>query len=459
MGQHTTRRGALSRRQLLRLGGLAAASSLAPALAACSSGRAAAPARAGGPTTITEWGFGTDNTLAKARVQAFRDAHPDIGLELVPQINDQKVLTAVVSGEVPDLLWLDRNTIVSWAARGALEPIDDLMARDGVTLDDFYASPVEQVRYGGQTWAIPQFSHVRALWVNHEPLEQAGLSVDDVRRADWAALQQYGARLTRREGGKITRVGFDTRAADGFFWMFSWGNGGSLIGGDGRQATFRDAKNVDALQYVVDTANAQGGRQAQKAFADSWGWDAQHPFILNQVAITLYDSWLLTMVAKFAPEHRFSVLPFVGRDGGTVAMTTGQAWAMPRGARNREAAWQFMKFMATPESWRVGAQAQLAENTAKGAPYVPSLTGSRAADAIMVGEVYQPISPQFDEVVRLLPTLLQPSRAIPSSPLITELTDILMNNAVNPALLGSRAPADGLERAQVRAEQAIAAFA
>ena len=454
----TSNRPALSRRQMLRLSGTFALT--APLLAACGGARPQAPsASANGTTTITEWGYGTDNTVAKARLAAFRVANPAIEVEVVPQINDQKVLTGVVSGEVPDLLWLGRDTIISWAARGALEPLDGFMQHDGFTMEQFYPATVAQVQYGGNTWAIPQFAHTRALFVNLDPLKQAGLSLDAVQHTDWSTLKDYGRKLTETNGNAITRWGFDPKAADEFFWMYSWGNGAELIRNDGKQAAFADQRNIDALQYVVDVTKVQGGRQAQKAFSDTWGWDAQHPFIQNQVALTLYDTWLLAMIAKFAPDHQFAVLPFKGRDGNTVAMTTGQAWAIPRGAKHRDAAWTFMRYMASTDSWRAGAQAQQSENQAKGAPYVPSLTANRAADNILINEIYKPINPQFDQVVQLLPKLLGESRSLPNSPLIRELSTILLNQAINPALLGTRSAPEGMWLAQERADQAIAAFA
>jgi multiple sugar transport system substrate-binding protein len=456
---------------MLRMAGMLAAGSLAPSLlAACGANQTATPTSANpagaGATapaagaakpsgTLVEWGFGTDNTLAKARVDAFAQAYPDIALEVVPEINDQKILTAVASGDVPDLLWLGRDSIVGWAARGALEPMGDLMGRDGFALDQFYESAAREVQYEGQTWAVPQFANVRALWVNLDPLEEAGLQLDAIQNATWEQLSEYSAQLTKKQGNAISRWGFDTKAHDGFFWMYAWGNGGRLVGDDGMTVTFDDPKNIEALQYIVDVTNAQGGRQTQQAFADTWGWDAQHPFILNQVGLTLYENWLLSMIARFAPEHNFAVLPFKGRDGETVSMASGLSWAIPRGAKNKEAAWEFIKFMSLPETWKIGAQAQKQENAANNAPYIPSLTASQAADRVLIEEVYEPMDAKFDDVIKLFPQLLETSRSIPTSPVAKELNDILTHEAINPALLGSKAPADALNTAQEKAQQAI----
>ncbi len=62
--------------------------------------------------SIVSWGFGTDNTLAEARVNAFQERYPNIQLEVIPQFDDQKLLTAAASNTLPDILWVDRAKIV-----------------------------------------------------------------------------------------------------------------------------------------------------------------------------------------------------------------------------------------------------------------------------------------------------------------------------------------------------------
>lgn len=450
----------LTRREILKRGGAMAAASLALPLvatgeAAASTGRA----KPRGSVTMTEWGFGTDNTLAKARVDAFKKAYPNIAVNIVPQVNDQKILTAVASGNVPDLLWLDRASIAGWAARGALEPLDDLVGKSKIVkLSDFYSSAVDAVKYGGHVWAVPQFMDVRPLWVDLDPLKSVGLSVSEVSSSNWTKLRAAGMKLTKKQGSKVVRWGFDTKAQDGFFWMWSWGNGGDLLSADGKHASFDDARNIDALKYVVDTTNAQGGYAAHKSFADTWGWNAQHPFIVNQTPVTLYENWLLGMIAQFAPKHNFAIFPFKGRNGKPVTLTGGSAWAIPKGAANRDAAWTFIEFMSAANTWKIGAKADKKANAAQGAPFIPYLTGNKVMDKMLLTDMYKPISHKFDQAVRLFPYLLDHARSVPASPVSAQITDILNNEVVAPALLGQKSPAAALKDGQAKAEQAIASF-
>lgn len=377
---------------------------------------------------------------------------------MVPQVNDQKILTAVASGNVPDILWLDRGTIAEWAARGALEPMDDMLAKSSIKLGDFYKSAVDQVTYKGHVWAVPQFMDVRPLWIDLDPLKSAGVALMDVESSNWDKLHAAGVKLTKKQGNKIVRWGFDTKAQDGFFWMWAWGNGGELLSADGKHASFDDTKNVAALQYVVDVTKAQGGYAAHKSFADTWGWNGQHPFIVNQTPVTLYENWLLGMIAQFAPKHNFTVAPFKGRNGKPVSMSSGNAWAIPKGAGNASAAWTFIEFMSKPSTWKIGAQADKAVNGKQGAPFIPYLTSNKAIDAMLMADEYRPINSKFDAVVKLFPSLLDHSRSLPSSPVSAQLNDILLNEAVLPAMLGQKSASAALKDAQSKAEQAISSF-
>ena len=445
---------------MLKRGGVAATAAFAAPLIATGSATAA-PMRSTtrSSSSVTVWGFGISDPLGKARVDAFKKAYPNITLNVVPDISDQKILTAVASGDVPDVFWLDRSTIASWASRGALQPLDDLIGKSHVDLNQFYSAAVSQVKYNGHVWAIPQFMDVRPLWINLDPLKQTGVSLADVQSSNWDKLRAAGVKLTVRKGNKISRWGYDTKTLDdGYFWMYCWANGGDLISADGKHATFDDAKNIETLQYLVDVMRSQGGFAAHKAFGDTWGWEATHPFILNQVAITPYENWLLAMISRDAPNHNFVIVPFRGKDGKPVSYTAGPSWSIPKGAGNRDGAWSFINFMLQPSTWKIGAAYDKAQEKSKGGPFIPYLTANKVMDQMLQTDFYQPTNAKWDTAVKLFPYLLSHGRSFPTSPVITQVNDILVNQALSPALLGSTSPAAALKAAQAKAQAAIDSF-
>jgi multiple sugar transport system substrate-binding protein len=408
--------------------------------------------------SIVSWGFGTENTLSAARVDAFREAYPNIQLEVVPQFEDQQLLTAVASGELPDILWIDRFKTSSYAARGILMALDDLVAQSSIDLSQFYEAAVNEATYEGALYAMPQFMDVRPLYVNLDALGEIGVDIADVETSDWDSLTEIGAQLVQAEGDRVDRWGFDPKLTD-FFWMWGIGNGGSFISEDGLDVTYDDPKLVEALQWGVGAYDAQGGFQLFDGFRTTF--QGNEEFARGQVAMTAYENWMLGIIGRTVPDLNFAVLP-VRRRGSDemISVTGGPAWAIPTGANDPEAAWVFIEFMNAEETWLTGANADKASRQEQGQFYIPSLTGNRQIDQLLIDEVYEPLDPKFDDAVRLFPELLAQSvnRPVASSPVGGQLQDILQQEGILPALRGETDPQSALAQADLSAQDAVDSF-
>lgn len=443
----------LSRRQILRSAAIAGGGAVAGALlTACggSSAKGDATASAGQttgttlpaaanlsrPVTISEWGFGVDatNPLAAARMDAFKQAYPQIKVEITPKVEDQKILTNAVSNQLPDLLWLGREKLASWASRNVLRPLDGYVERDQFDLGAFYPAAVDEVKYDGKLYGIPQFISVRGLYINNDALKEVGVDPAKVDTGDWDALTDLGKRLTKRTGDKVDRWGFDTKISGGLFYLWGLGNGGAFLGPDNKTATFNDPKLVDALAWGMRNYEAQGGYRSYLAVSSTFQNDEQ--FARGQVAIVPYEEWLLGVIARVAPNMNFSFLPLKRRGGSdSVSYTTGQAWTITKNAKHVDAAWEFIKFMNATDTWLIGANAKKDYNKRnKKGPFIPSLTGSKAADQLQLDQVYEPISPTFDAAMRLLPQLLERSQNTRSPPRqsVANWTTTFLTAASNP---------------------------
>lgn len=428
------------------------------------SGAAAAPAFTR-QASITEWGFGVEETnpLAFARVEAFKKAYPSIKLEIVPKVEDQKILTGAASKQLPDLLWLDRTTLSSWAARGVLKPLDEYVQRDKFDLGRFNASAVSEVKYDNKMYGVPQFMTVRPLYVNTDALKEVGADAAQLDTGNWDKLTDLGAQLTKRSGDKVDRWGFDpktyTQTGGGFLYLWGLGNGGTFLSADGKKASFNDPKIVEALDWSAKTYQAQGGFKSYQAVASTWQNDEQ--FARGQVAMTLYENWMLGIIARVAPDLNFTVLPVKKRGGSDpISFTTGSAWAITSSAKDADAAWEFIKFMNDLNTWQIGANAVKEYQKKNGKPYIPTLTGDKAADQMQIEKVYEPIAPKFDSAIKLFPQLLDKSLQSPisASPVSRQLDDDLGNEGTKPALSGEKSAKEALDRANEKAQKDIDTF-
>ncbi len=414
---------------------------------------------------LTEWGFNATETnpLAFARLQAFLAAFPDVTIEISPESDVQRILTAAVSDTLPDLLWLGREVMNSYISRGEiLRPIDDLVERDGYDMSRFYPSAVQEATSGDQLYGIPGGMDVVVIWANTDALAEAGITdPSQLNTADWNQLTEIGTQLTRRTGDTVERWGFDSKIQDGQFYTWALANGASLLGGDdGLQPNFNSPEVADLLEKARASYESQGGFQSYEAFRSTWQNDEQ--FARGQVAITAYQNWLGNINAVTTPDLNFAVLPIRPQSdpAGIAAVSGGAAWCITANSQNVDAAWEFIKFMHSDETWMTGARAVRAARDAAGAPYLPSLTGVQAVDQRQIDELYTPISPQFDNAVQVFPQVLAASttRALAPSPFAQQLDQIVFQTGVLPSLRGERPVQEALDAAQTEAESALQGF-
>jgi multiple sugar transport system substrate-binding protein len=424
----------------------------------------AAPGAEGTTTediTLRVWGYGLDDARASARVNEFQARNPGVTLEPVGgELNTQQLLTAVAGGDPPEIVNVNRSETGSWAARGAIDPLDDLIERDQFDLEQFYPVLVQQVTFNDQLYGIPQFANVDLFFMNLDVLAEAGVNPDEVDPGNWEQLTELGEQLHLIENNVLVRTGFDTKVQDGRLWLWSWANGAEPISEDGTTANFADPKVIEALTWAKETVDRQGGEQLRAAFAQSQNFfSAQNPVLIGQTATTLFEQWLIG-VMKVDPEANFTtMLPRMRNSEEPLTDVTGSAFAIPRGISGpiRDTAWTFIKDMTSTEAWIAGENATAADNRANNVPYHPTISGNIAADQEAWNNIYEGISPGYDQTVQLFGEALAAARYRYSGPVAADIQEA-MTAAVNDALQGVQTPEAAMERLQEQAQQAIDDF-
>ena len=183
------------------LGIVAVAATAALVFSACSS----STEEATGPEKVTFWGSwsGEQVDQLEAQAAAFNDAQDEYEVVYEPQeLVEEKLLTGLASGQVPDVILWDRYNTPLYVPKNALAPLDEYIEEDGVDLGQFYEQALGELQVDGATYGVPLLVDNRSLFYNKAVLDEAGLAAPTT----WDELKTVAKAVTQSENGTLTRL-------------------------------------------------------------------------------------------------------------------------------------------------------------------------------------------------------------------------------------------------------------
>lgn len=243
---------------------LATGVALALTLTACTQGSATntdAADDSGDMVTIQYMNYTAENGNEEnldAIVAAFEDENPTINVEVqvLPYADYYTALqTAFAGGTVADVVDLNFENFVTYAASGALAELD------GVDASAYSSSLLEAFTYEGVQMGVPQqFANV-VLFYNKSLFDEAGL---DYPTADWTwdDARAAATTLTNRETGvwgNYQPVSFHE------FYKALAQSGGQFLNQEGTEATFAGPEGIEAANWLVEKSGTTMPTEADGA--------------------------------------------------------------------------------------------------------------------------------------------------------------------------------------------------
>lgn len=401
-------------------------------------------------------GFGQGDEVATVRFNRFLELYPDVNVN-APEgsLEQQQFLTAVASGNPPDLIYTGRDVLSTYAARGALMPLEDCVANFGIDLSQYRPSAVEQVTVDGTLYGIPEFFNVILMLMDDDVLAEVGLTPEDIDTSDWDQIAAVNEQMTAYDGDTLTRIGFDPKLPE-FFPLWVRANGGQLISDDGRTAMLNTPEAIEALEFTVGLHDVAGGRQEFIAFRDTWDFfGGQNMFVQDQLGAFPMEQWYLNVLAEASPDTDISSAPFLDREGNPISFATGNTWAIPVGSQNPDAACAFMKTMTEPEAWIAAAEERRTIREADGRPPAGVYSGNLLADEVIFGEIVPTVGNEdLDAAMQIVLDVQDIAFVIPGGSAGAEFRQAWVD-AVNRVLNGEQTAEEALNQAQEEAQEAL----
>jgi len=338
-----------SRTTLFRLIALGTATAAAFSLSACSSG-------GGDADTLTVWTRSDGEVYTKQLAEMYEKANPGLTVDVTVLPNSdvqQKLGSAISSGNPPDVVAIDVVKAPYFINAGAFQDLTERI--DGLDYaDDLLPAQVDAGTFEDKKYTSPFTADTSVLYYNKDLFRQAGLDPE----APPTTWQEFATAADSIGGLGDDITGYHYSAGCGGCAAFAlapmvWASGGDFIDADSGalnpDATFTDpvvSEFIELLNGMVadggitTASQTDGGENYGGAFENGkLGMVASGSFYLN----TLQSSDL---------PFEMGVTPLPGKNAGEISsMVGGDVLAIPEGAKNGDAAWDFVK-------WATGDDAQ-----------------------------------------------------------------------------------------------------
>ncbi|MEO3778710.1 extracellular solute-binding protein [Micromonospora sp. B11E3] len=405
--------------------------------------------------TLSAWGFNNADDVGKARMEYAAKQLDGVKIEMDQTGFDaQKFTTRLASGNLPDVVQMDREYVGTYAAQGLIMPLDKCFTTHNVVPKErWYPSVVGDVTYKGQVWAVPQFYQPPAIILNRTVMDAAGVQDSEIDTSDPTKLLGAIAKMYKANGDVPATLGFNPQAT-GQMYLWILGMGGKLSDANGAP-TLDDPANVYGLELLKRITDAQGGFAKYKSFTDSFDvFGEKNQFVLNQVGAEVDAQWYPNVLSPYKDKIKLGAVPFKDKSGKPVTWASGTSFVIPAKAKNPSAACRWALALTEDGSWTAAAEARAATVKEKNSINTGLFTGSPAADkAIREKHVKPSGNAGFDQVISTYYDVVGAGVSTGASPAGQQMKQELLN-AFTAALLGQKTPQQALADAQTASMQA-----
>lgn len=344
----------LSRRSIV--GGLAAST-------VTGAGLRGAVAQSGAVTEISYNGFldpaNINDPRAAAQnrmIEAFERANPSIRVKVIVDPSGANgVRAARAKSNSPDVIRVANFQQPEYAATGSILPLDEFVARDGIDVNDWLI-PLDQAKINGRLWGLQQDFRIPILIYRKSRFLEAQVSAPP---STYREVGELGAKLTK--GANIAYAvplgvngGIGGAQAFNEFIVSSIlaGNTGALFAPDGRKIAFPEERLLLAAETVRDLFAKKASTSVSLQYGYNELQDALRSGTVASATFGLYR--YKTMERSVANNDlAWAVAPSLAADDKQTVY--GFQLSINANSPRKDAAWQFVKFMASPEAQIIAA--------------------------------------------------------------------------------------------------------
>lgn len=291
-----------------------------------------------GKVQITWWDYNAPEATQQAIndiIAAYEKENPNVDIvrTYVPFADlKNKLLMGTAAGELPDIVAIDNPDHQAFSAAGVFADITKEVEEWGEA-DQYFEGPMSSTMYDGKNYGIPNSSNNLALYYNADMLKEAGIEPPQ----NWDELMVAAEKLTKEGVYGIAVSAIKTEQGTFQFLPFVWQQGSDLD-------NFNSQGTIDAINLWKELVDK--GYMSKEVIAQDQEATAVQ-FATGKVAMMVNGTWQIPFLEKEAKVNwSVTTLP-AGKEGSTIL--GGENWAITESSKNKEIAWDIVKFIQKEE--------------------------------------------------------------------------------------------------------------
>jgi multiple sugar transport system substrate-binding protein len=291
-------------------------------------------------TSITYWGLWEPNSVVQ---QVFNEFEQETGIKVLyekqsPQNYRTRLESEIASGQGPDVFRFHATWVPMLSDELAPMPTSVMSASE--YQQTFYPIAAQQLQHQGQIVGIPLMYDGLGLYYNKEVLRAANEEVPST----WGDLRLLAQKLTVTGENGVERGGLaigNTSNVEHFADIL-----GLLIyqnGGDPAQPFTSEVR--DAIKFYVSF------NQSAPVYSTSLP-NSTVAFAREDVAMMFAPSWRAFEIMDMNPDLDFGIAPVPKLSESEYGWATYWAEGVNVNSKNKDAAWQLLKYLSSKEVLR-----------------------------------------------------------------------------------------------------------
>ncbi|MDN3022839.1 ABC transporter substrate-binding protein [Streptomyces sp. S.PB5] len=309
------------------------------------------------------WSAPSEVKAVKSLIAGFEKAHPNIHVNVVGNMTDDKINQALRAGgsKAPDVISsFTTNAVGKFCSSGALVDLNPFFEKSDIDPDKTFPTAMsEYTQFEGNRCTAPLLGDAYGLYYNKTAFEKAGISSPP---RTWSEFEADAKKLTITQGDSYKQLGFMPNyhgwetTTEHYMGQFS----PTYFDKSGKSTVATDPAVAAAFTTQKKLVDELGGYAKLEKYRAKLGdeWGPKHPFHTGQVAMQLDGEWRLGMALDAKPDFEIGVAPLPVPDDQAdqygKGYITGTITGIAATSKKQNAAWELVKYITTDTDAVVG---------------------------------------------------------------------------------------------------------